>query len=165
MAVLCGFVRFCKPLLASCLRLLIWPWYRAKPQKVYHPQNLGFHIYAGPWSCFVAIADFWWTYRNLPLSIRDIQPDVVSQDGLEIKICVRTYRLFFVSKSEDFLWKIPTKEETLKASECLKAREVLRQKWLDNARKELWCCVSFIICFKCFYLCISRDFCCYYLAV
>ncbi|RDB18702.1 Paired amphipathic helix protein pst1 [Hypsizygus marmoreus] len=75
--------------------------------------------------------------RNLPPSVRDVQPTVLSQDGLEIKICVRTYRLFFVSKTEDFFWKIPTREETKKALKHLQAREQLRRKWLEGTRKAI----------------------------
>ncbi|KAJ7158939.1 hypothetical protein C8R46DRAFT_907080 [Mycena filopes] len=46
--------------------------------------------------------------KNLPDAVRNAPPNVVTDDGLEIKICVRTYRLFFVSKSEDYLFKIRT---------------------------------------------------------
>ena len=86
---------------------------------------------------------FWEPCRNLPPGVRDVQPDVVTQDGLEIKICVRTYRLFFVSKTEDFLWKISGWEETSKASKRLKERNILRQKWLENSRRGLWLCMVF----------------------
>ncbi|KAG5651812.1 hypothetical protein H0H81_007335 [Sphagnurus paluster] len=74
--------------------------------------------------------------RNLPQSVRDVQPNVITRDGLEIKICVRTYRLFFVSKTEDFLWKLSTREERKKAAEHLRAREALRRKWLESVAKE-----------------------------
>ncbi|KAG5641578.1 hypothetical protein DXG03_004691 [Asterophora parasitica] len=74
---------------------------------------------------------------NLPPGVRDTQPNVLTKDGLEIKICVRTYRLFFVSKTEDFLWKISTGEETSTALENLQARSKLRQKWLEDVRKDV----------------------------
>ncbi|KAF5380136.1 hypothetical protein D9615_006181 [Tricholomella constricta] len=76
--------------------------------------------------------------RNLPPGVRDAQPNVLTRDGLEIKICVRTYRLFFVSKTEDFLWKISTREETRKAAEHLQAREKLRRRWLEDVRKDIF---------------------------
>ncbi|THH08411.1 hypothetical protein EW145_g2724 [Phellinidium pouzarii] len=38
--------------------------------------------------------------KKIPLS-----DDFVSQSGLEIKVCVRTYRMFFVSQTEDFLFR------------------------------------------------------------
>ncbi|KAH0581672.1 hypothetical protein H2248_011367 [Termitomyces sp. 'cryptogamus'] len=75
--------------------------------------------------------------RNLPPAIRELPPNCISQDGLEIKICVRTYRLFFVSKTEDFMWKISSKDETKKAVEHLEKREKLRKKWLEQANKPL----------------------------
>lgn len=72
--------------------------------------------------------------RNMPPGIKDTQPDVSTKDGLEIKVCVRTYRLFFVSHTEDFLWKYRTKEEVDKHAERLKARNIRRRKWLDDAK-------------------------------
>ncbi|KAG6865545.1 hypothetical protein C0991_001549 [Blastosporella zonata] len=75
--------------------------------------------------------------RNLRPAVRDVLPNVVSQDGLEIKVCVRTYRLFFVSNTEDLMWKISAVEETNKAGEHLAKREKLRAKWLEGARKPI----------------------------
>ncbi|KAF8067547.1 histone deacetylase complex, SIN3 component [Lyophyllum atratum] len=75
--------------------------------------------------------------RNLPPGVRDAQPNVATRDGLEIKICVRTYRLFFVSNTEDFLWKISTREETRKAATHLQAREKLRKKWQESMRNDV----------------------------
>ena len=69
-------------------------------------------------------------YRNLPAFVRDVPPDVSSQDGLEIKVCVRTYRLFYVSYTEDFMWKYRSKEEMEKNSHSLSKRNALRRKWL-----------------------------------
>jgi paired amphipathic helix protein Sin3a len=31
--------------------------------------------------------------------------------GLEIKVCIRTYRLFYVSRMEDVLWCMPSPVE------------------------------------------------------
>ncbi|KAG6837451.1 hypothetical protein H0H93_008994 [Arthromyces matolae] len=75
--------------------------------------------------------------RNLPSSVRESPPGCVSQDGLEIKICVRTYRLFFVSNTEDFMWKVSSQEESMKALEHLEKREKLREKWLEQANLSL----------------------------
>lgn len=68
--------------------------------------------------------------RNLPAAVREAQPDVSSQDGLEIKVCLRTYRLFYVSRTEDFMWRYRYKEEVDKNSQRLKLRNELRRKWL-----------------------------------
>ena len=35
----------------------------------------------------------------------DSEDSVIARPGLEIKVCVRTYRLFFVAHSEDFMWR------------------------------------------------------------
>ncbi|KAF8880058.1 histone deacetylase complex, SIN3 component [Infundibulicybe gibba] len=73
--------------------------------------------------------------RNLPTVVREVPPEVYTQDGLEIKVCVRTYRLFFVSHTEDFLWKELRREELAKASEKLKARNLLRTQWLAKSKE------------------------------
>ncbi|KAG6829244.1 hypothetical protein H0H87_012148 [Tephrocybe sp. NHM501043] len=75
--------------------------------------------------------------RNLAPTVLGVPPNAVSQDGLEIKVCVRTYRLFFVSNTEDFMWKISFKEETKEAIKRLASREKLRKKWLEEALKPL----------------------------
>ncbi|KAJ7903728.1 hypothetical protein B0H14DRAFT_2666128 [Mycena olivaceomarginata] len=70
--------------------------------------------------------------KNLPAAVQNAPPNVVTQDGLEIKICVRTYRLFYVSASEDYLFKLRTCEDVEAASKQLKKRNVLRQQWLQQ---------------------------------
>ncbi|KIK06012.1 hypothetical protein K443DRAFT_674585 [Laccaria amethystina LaAM-08-1] len=72
--------------------------------------------------------------RNIPAAVRDTPPDVSTQDGLEIKVCVRTYRLFYVSRTEDFLWKFRSREEMEKNSQRLKPRNALRRKWIEAAK-------------------------------
>ncbi|EPQ53755.1 hypothetical protein GLOTRDRAFT_139874 [Gloeophyllum trabeum ATCC 11539] len=47
--------------------------------------------------------------RNLPQSLE--LPKIAARGGLEIKVCVRTYRLFFVSHTEDVLFRTKTQEE------------------------------------------------------
>ncbi|TFK49235.1 hypothetical protein OE88DRAFT_1719716 [Heliocybe sulcata] len=47
--------------------------------------------------------------RNLPSSLE--LPKIAARGGLEIKVCVRTYRLFFVSNTEDVLLRMRTPEE------------------------------------------------------
>ncbi|KAF9041264.1 hypothetical protein BJ165DRAFT_1349868 [Panaeolus papilionaceus] len=72
--------------------------------------------------------------KNLPPSVRETVPDTASQDGLEIKVCLRTYRLFYVSRTEDFMWRYRTKDEVDSISKQLKARNELRRKWLETAK-------------------------------
>ncbi|KAJ6494619.1 histone deacetylase complex, SIN3 component [Mycena vitilis] len=71
--------------------------------------------------------------KNLPAAIRNAPPDVITQDGLEIKICVRTYRLFYVSESEDYLFKLRSFNHVEAASTQLKQRDALRQRWMQLA--------------------------------
>ncbi|EAU81489.2 sin3b [Coprinopsis cinerea okayama7 len=71
--------------------------------------------------------------RNIPAAVKETQPNVASTDNLEIKVCVRTYRLFYVSKSEDFLWKYRSKEEMESCFDQLKARNEQRRRWIDES--------------------------------
>jgi len=68
--------------------------------------------------------------KNLPMAVQNAPPNVVTQDALEIKICVRTYRLFYVSESEDYLFKLRTFADVETASRQLEKKNALRQKWL-----------------------------------
>ncbi|KAH9477606.1 Transcriptional regulatory protein SIN3 [Psilocybe cubensis] len=70
--------------------------------------------------------------RNLPSAVKETVPDVSSQDGLEIKVCLRTYRLFYGSHTEDIMWKYRSKDEVERNSVQLAARNALRRKWLAN---------------------------------
>lgn len=70
--------------------------------------------------------------KNLPAAVRNASPNIVTQDGLEIKICVRTYRLFYVSASEDYLFKLRTSEDMEAASKQLDKKNALRRKWLKE---------------------------------
>jgi len=54
-------------------------------------------------------------YRNLPQVIPDEPPtNLIMHSGLELKICVNTYKLFFVNNTEDYFRrcnvKIPEKQ-------------------------------------------------------
>ncbi|KAL5498737.1 hypothetical protein ACEPAH_2092 [Sanghuangporus vaninii] len=60
----------------------------------------------------------------------------MSRSGLEIKVCVRTYRMFFVSDTQDFLWRAwdtQEAEETAKRSSLRSARS---QRWLKRFDEE-----------------------------
>ncbi|KAJ7674160.1 hypothetical protein B0H17DRAFT_1208186 [Mycena rosella] len=70
--------------------------------------------------------------KNLPAAVQDAPPNVVTQDGLEIKICVRTYRLFYVSASEDYLFKLRTFADVEVASKELESKNSFRQRWLQR---------------------------------
>ena len=59
-------------------------------------------------------------------------PDFYARGGLEIKVCVRTYRLFYVSRTEDVLWRVPSSSESERASARLAARDAARTGWLEE---------------------------------
>ncbi|KAJ7274574.1 hypothetical protein B0H12DRAFT_1089258, partial [Mycena haematopus] len=70
--------------------------------------------------------------KNLPAAVQNVPLNVLTQDGLEIKICVRTYRLFYVSASEDYLFRLRTFEQVEAISELLKKGNARRQQWLQK---------------------------------
>ena len=110
-------------------------------RRVYCPQKSSLHSYAGQLTPRandnIILMTILLVSRNLPPAFRELPPNCISQDGLEIKICVRTYRLFFVSNTEDFMWKISSRDETKKAVEHLEKREKLRKKWTEQANQPL----------------------------
>ncbi|ESK96394.1 histone deacetylase sin3 component [Moniliophthora roreri MCA 2997] len=65
---------------------------------------------------------------------QDPPPAVLADDNLEIKICVRTYRLFFVSKTEDYLFALQSDDTVDLARQHLTERNKLRKQWLDGHR-------------------------------
>ncbi|KAF9003386.1 hypothetical protein BDQ17DRAFT_1409203 [Cyathus striatus] len=70
--------------------------------------------------------------KEPPTLPRETQPDVATQDGLEIKVCLRTYRFFYGSHSEDILWRYRSKEEVDKHSVRLAARNETRRTWVTE---------------------------------
>jgi paired amphipathic helix protein Sin3a len=60
------------------------------------------------------------------------RPDFFARGGLEIKVCVRTYLLFYVSRTEDVLWRVPSSAESERASERLAGRDAARTRWLEK---------------------------------
>ncbi|KAI0313378.1 hypothetical protein OF83DRAFT_558985 [Amylostereum chailletii] len=71
-------------------------------------------------------------HKSLPASRPETPSDVVAQGNLEIKVCVRTYRLFYVSKSEEALWKVSPPPSTEK--ERVEKRGRQRLEWLDKLK-------------------------------
>ncbi|KAG1731662.1 uncharacterized protein EDB91DRAFT_1238915 [Suillus paluster] len=75
--------------------------------------------------------------RNVPASVTSSTPAVLARSALETKVCVRTYRLFFVSGTEDFLWRIPSKEDVDTSSSAGVGREAAskrRERWLEKTQ-------------------------------
>ncbi|TFY70749.1 hypothetical protein EVG20_g2247 [Dentipellis fragilis] len=71
-------------------------------------------------------------FLNLPKSMPAELPDITARGGLEIKVCVRTYRLFYVSHTEDFLWRRSVAGESAEASARLHAKNAVRKQWLER---------------------------------
>lgn len=62
-------------------------------------------------------------------------PDVLSSEKLQIKVCVRTYRFFFVPNTEDSFWRLRKADEVKVAQEQVRARDSQRRKWLETVNK------------------------------
>ncbi|KAH9943527.1 hypothetical protein B0H21DRAFT_490302 [Amylocystis lapponica] len=70
---------------------------------------------------------------RLPSADRSADPPtILARGGLEIKVCVRTYRLFYVSRTEDVLFRVPTRAEREAALHKLDARVARRKKWIEK---------------------------------
>lgn len=70
--------------------------------------------------------------RNLPVQVGDDPPlDVETSSGLELKICVNTYKIFFVDNTEDYFRR---KKNTTAAADIagIGKREALFRGWLDS---------------------------------
>ncbi|KAF9494802.1 hypothetical protein BDN71DRAFT_1507303 [Pleurotus eryngii] len=59
-------------------------------------------------------------------------PHMQSRGGMQIKVCTRTYRLFFVAGSEDVLIKSRTKADITSVIGMLEAGAKRRRKWMDS---------------------------------
>ncbi|CAL1708555.1 unnamed protein product [Somion occarium] len=60
------------------------------------------------------------------------EPMVVAHSDLALRVCVRTYRLFYVSNTEEFLFRLSSREERQRAKDALESRNIRRQAWLDK---------------------------------
>ena len=72
-------------------------------------------------------------------------PDVLARGSLEIRVCVRTYRLFYVPHTEDFLLHVlgedektivGEKTEKLREKQRAWAKEVEAGEWLSEQRMD-----------------------------
>ncbi|KAJ3998729.1 hypothetical protein F5050DRAFT_1805683 [Lentinula boryana] len=74
--------------------------------------------------------------RTLPHFEYPSEPDIVGCDALEIKVCVRTYRLFYVSNTEDYLCVVRKKDDYAAMLPALQKRQQARITWIEGNRKE-----------------------------
>lgn len=64
--------------------------------------------------------------------------DIVASDKLEIRVCVKTYRFFYVAHTEEGFWRRSAPAAELDAGvRALKAMDARRAKWIQglNQRK------------------------------
>ncbi|KAI0646603.1 hypothetical protein C8Q79DRAFT_680002 [Trametes meyenii] len=62
-------------------------------------------------------------------------PHILARAGLQIRVCVRTYRLFFVSRSEDIMLRLSPARERADARKLVEKRNAKRTKWLEEYAK------------------------------
>jgi len=65
-------------------------------------------------------------------------PSVSSQGSLAMRVCVRTYRIFYVSNTEESLWRVSSVEEHALARANLESLKARQSKFLETygAREE-----------------------------
>ena len=71
--------------------------------------------------------------RNLSPTADGGLPKVIARGSLEIKVCVRTYRIFYVSDTEELLSRLPdTAEATQLQQHQLTVKQSARLKWIER---------------------------------
>jgi paired amphipathic helix protein Sin3a len=70
--------------------------------------------------------------RNLPTQVAEDPPvNVETRSGLELKICVNTYKIFFVDNTEDYFRRLRSGMED-KEKNSRKKRHVKFRNWLES---------------------------------
>jgi paired amphipathic helix protein Sin3a len=72
--------------------------------------------------------------RNLPAQVGEEPPlNVETRSGLELKICVNTYKIFFVDNTEDYFRRKPA--VTLRTDEQVSQKRTEKfNNWLDSQK-------------------------------
>lgn len=131
-----SFVSVCAMVRVRRLGVYLCRFCRSLRRKTCHPRKSAAHSFDGtfvtplhytcmPHSCSTS---------NLPAEKK--LPDLAARGALEIKVCVRTYRLFFVSHTEDVLWRRSEPGEYDKAMKRLEAQNERQRQWLQKRDKE-----------------------------
>jgi hypothetical protein len=118
-------------------RLTLKASYRKQRRQVYPRSKSAARSSIGPFTC---ASPFPPPALLTHCCIRSLPPkatvgtghDFYARGGLEIKVCVRTYRLFYVSRTEDVLWRILSTPEQERAHARLAARNASRVRRLDK---------------------------------
>ena len=75
--------------------------------------------------------------RNLPEHIPDEPPqDIITHSGLEVKICINTYKIFFVDTTEDFFKRKGSGQSREKHNEDRARRAKKMDAWLKATLEE-----------------------------
>ena len=70
-------------------------------------------------------------YRNLRGHSED-EDTLHSTGSLALRVCMRTYKLFYVANTEETMWRTTSKEESDKATRNLEAHNSRKKKWLPS---------------------------------
>jgi paired amphipathic helix protein Sin3a len=75
--------------------------------------------------------------RNLPTEVGDEPPqNVETSSGLELKICVNTYKIFFVDNTEDYFRRISAEEngerEAQRHRSLTAKKNAIFREWLES---------------------------------
>lgn len=72
--------------------------------------------------------------RNLPQDSGKVVPRLTARGTLEIRVCVRTYRVFYVPGTEDVLYRTHLDEEMTDLEGKVDVAKERRQRWLDKVK-------------------------------
>ena len=78
------------------------------------------------------------TCRNVRPSVTATAPNVLARGALEIRVCVRTYRLFYVPHTEDFLLHALSEDEKAMMGERKERLKERQQVWAKEVESGEW---------------------------
>ncbi|KAF9226177.1 hypothetical protein BS17DRAFT_776836 [Gyrodon lividus] len=76
--------------------------------------------------------------RNLSLSAMDVAPEAIARGSLEIRVCVRTYRLFYVPHTEDYLYRISSQAEIPIVEQGTQKLRERQEVWVKKVESGEW---------------------------
>lgn len=70
--------------------------------------------------------------RTLQIPAEESTTDIHSGGSLALRVCVRTYKLFYVSNTEDYIWRSVPQDRLHRAQQSLKAQDRRQREWLEK---------------------------------
>jgi paired amphipathic helix protein Sin3a len=62
--------------------------------------------------------------------------DILGADKLEIRVCVKTYRFFYVARTEDVFWRRSAPHaEVERCARRVRAKDGVRRRWIEGFEK------------------------------